>query len=198
MNNKQSIYDYIRLRICPFNVIDELIKNNKFNKILEIGCGNGTFFRNFMVSKNFKEYFGTDKNIKSINKLNKFNNKNIKFCIEDIEQTINKVHLFDCILLVDVLHHINKKKQKKMIEEIIKNLKPNALLIYKDISNKNIFKGLINILHDLLFNFDLISYYEAKKIIEFVNTKKNYIVVQNFITKKYWYDHEFIIIKRID
>ena len=197
MNNKLNVYDFIRLKICPFNIIDDLIKNNSFDKILEVGCGKGTFFKNFIKDTNFKQFIGTDNNAKSIDKLKIYNNFNTIFCSEDIEETIKRVHSFDCILLVDVLHHIEKKRQKKIINNIINNLKPNAFLIYKDISNKNKLKGFINILHDLLLNFDFISYYQSKKIIAHVSKTKGYELVDYFVVKKYWYDHEFLIIKRI-
>ena len=196
MNIKFSLYDFIRLKICPFNIIDVLIKNNNIDNILEVGCGKGAFFRNFIKNTNFKQYVGTDNNAKSINKLKNYNNKNTLFCSEDIEETINRVRLFDCILLVDVLHHIEKKRQKIIINKIIDNLKPNAFLIYKDISNKNKLKGFINILHDLLLNFDFISYYQSKKIIAHLSKKKDFEIVDHFFIKKYWYDHEFLIIKR--
>ena len=70
---------------------------------------------------------------------------------------------FDCILLIDVLHHIEKNRQKQIIELLIDNMKPNTLLIYKDISNNNSIKGFINILHDLLFSQQIICYYDINK-----------------------------------
>lgn len=188
------LYDLIRLKICPLYKVKELIDMRK--NILEIGCGKGTFYRKFLINENNINYTGTDTNIKAINVLEKYNKNKIKFIHEDIENTIKRVSSFDCILLIDVLHHIEKNRQKQIIELLINNMKPNTLLIYKDISNKNSIKAFINILHDLVFSLQIISYYEINKIKKFVNLNKYLKIDEYFILKKYWYDHEFMVIRK--
>ena len=188
------LYDFIRLKICPLYKIKELIDMRK--NILEIGCGKGTFYRKFLINEHNINYTGTDTNIKAIDLLKKYNQNKIKFIYEDIENTIKRVSAFDCILLIDVLHHIEKNRQKQIIELLIENMKPNTLLIYKDISNNNSIKGFINILHDLLFSQQIISYYDMGKIKKFVNLNKFLKIDEYFILKKYWYDHEFLVIRK--
>ena len=94
------LYDFIRLKICPLYKIKELIDTRK--NILEIGCGKGTFYRKFLINENNINYTGTDSNIKAIDLLKKYNQNEIKFIYEDIQNTIKRVYDFDCILLSSV------------------------------------------------------------------------------------------------
>ena len=55
---------------------------------------------------------------------------------------------------------------------------------------------IVNILHDLLFSQQIISYYDMSKIKKFVNLNKYLKIEQYFILKKYWYDHEFLVIRK--
>ena len=98
--------------------------------------------------------------------------------------------------MIDVMHHLNKKNQKKIIENILKNMKKNSTLIYKDISNKNPVKSLLNRIHDFFFNFQVINYYELKKIISFVKKNLKIKDLKIFIIQVLWYDHEFLIINK--
>ncbi len=74
-------------------------------------------------------------------------------------------------------------------------MKSGSILIYKDISNKNLFFGLMNRLHDLIYNFQIINYYDSKNIINMIANHK--FTYNHFNKKKFWYDHEFIIITRV-
>ena len=78
------------------------------------------------------------------------------------------------------MYCILKKIDKNKLRTLIDNMKPNTLLIYKDISNNNSIKEFINILHDLLFSQQII-YYEINKIKKTVNLNKNLKIDEYFI-----------------
>ena len=98
--------------------------------------------------------------------------------------------------MIDVMHHINKNNQEKLITNILQNMKVNSILIYKDISNRNFFYALMNWFHDFIFNFQIIHYLDSKKILEISNNINNTFIINHFYKRILWYDHEFLIIRK--
>ena len=198
MKNKNNFtikfYDYVIKKICPFDVIFDNIP--KYSKILEIGCGKGVLYRNFLINKKFSFFKGVDIDYNSINYLNHYNKDNVKFIKKGVQDVFIEINKYNCVLLVDVLHHIKKNYQEEAIRTIIDNLEDGSVFIYKDISNKNKLKGLLNYLHDLILNKDFINYYKTSRIIEYLNQKNGKYKYTHFVIKKFWYDHDFLIIKK--
>jgi len=189
-----DIYFEIRKRICPFHEVANQIPLKK--KILDIGCGNGILYKYFLDNKNYISYTGIDKNLKRLRKLQQKIPNNVYFLNRKIEDILEDIKNYDCILMIDVMHHINKKYQKMVIENILKNMNKGSMLIYKDISNKNFIKPLVNRLHDLIINFQFISYYEPSEIINFAKKEMKINDIKKFNIQTLWYEHEFLIINK--
>ena len=79
------------------------------------------------------------------------------------------------------------------MKKILNSMKKNSIFIYKDISNRNIIFSIMNRLHDLIYNFENINYFDSKKIISQINEEKN--SYDHFYKRILWFDHEFLIIK---
>ena len=182
------VCSYIRRLIYPYKIALSYINNN--SKILDIGCGNGNIL-NDIKELNFLLYTGIDPKIK-----NNYKNKNVSLLNDKIENYINHISKYDCILMIDVMHHINKNNQEKLITNILQNMKVNSILIYKDISNRNFFYALMNWFHDFIFNFQIIHYLDSKKILEISNNINNTFIINHFYKRILWYDHEFLIIRK--
>ena len=178
---------YLRKYIYPREKIIELIPKN--TNILDLGCGNGDLLHELIKNKKFNYYMGVDPKIKQNKQSINYNLSNLK-----IEDVINQIKKFDCVLMIDVMHHINKNSQDKLMSDIIKNLKAGSIFIYKDISIRNKFYSLMNYLHDLFYNFEFINYYISEKIIKLLTNENIYF--EKFYIRILWYDHEFIIIKK--
>ena len=189
-----DIYFEIRKRICPFHEVANQIPLKK--KILDIGCGNGILYKYFLDNKNYISYTGIDKNLKRLRKLQQKIPNNVYFLNRKIEDILEDIKNYDCILMIDVMHHINKKYQKMVIENILKNMNKGSMLIYKDISNKNFIKPLVNLLNDLIINFQFISYYEPSEIINFAKKEMKINDIKKFNIQTLWYEHEFLIINK--
>ncbi len=174
--------------ILPENEIIKHITDN--SKILDIGCGINGLSKKINLQK-IISYTGIDINIKK-----NINSEKIKIFNSGWNNIINNIKNFDTILIIDVLHHIDVNNQKLLIETTINNMKKNSTLIYKDISNTNSFYALMNKLHDLIYNFQIINYYESANIINMLNKNRNYVYT-HFKKRIFWYDHEFIIIKKL-
>ena len=150
----------------------------------------------YFKDKDFISYTGVDKNLKRIKRLQNINSNNVYFLNMKFEDILNDIKKYDCILIIDVMHHLSKKFQKIAIESILSNMNKGSILIYKDISNKNFIKSLINRIHDFIFSCQLINYYESNRIINFAKNNLGIRNIKKFNIQILWYDHEFLIINK--
>ena len=131
-----------------------------------------------------------------MNSLYKDDLKKIQLIPIYAEHFVDKISNYDCILIIDLMHHIKKENQEIFINSVLKNMQINSILIYKDISNRNIFFALMNKIHDLVYNFQLINYFSSKKIINITSNSPNKYKIRHFYKRVFWYDHEFLIINK--
>ena len=66
---------------------------------------------------------------------------------------MNNISEYDCIIMIDVMHHIHSKNQEVVMSKLLQNMKEHSTFIYKDMSNRNLFLSFMNILHDLFSTF---------------------------------------------
>jgi 2-polyprenyl-3-methyl-5-hydroxy-6-metoxy-1,4-benzoquinol methylase len=182
-----SLYNSLRKLIYPYKIV---LKHIPFEAIiLDIGCGDSHIMDD-NNKINFNSYTGIDPKIKK-----EFLNNNIKILRQTIEENLEKINLFNCVIMIDVMHHIHKNQQEIIINTILRKLSPGTIFIYKDISTRNKFLGVMNFLHDLLYNFNIINYYNSKKIIKIISNNKSFSY-KHFYKRILWFDHEFLIIKK--
>ena len=106
MNSIFGIYDR-RLEVMKKNKIGDC------NSILDIGCGTGTYS---IIAKNF--YTGIDININYINFAKSRNkNKKIKYICKDVTE-IKLSKSFDQILMVGILHHLDRKSILRLLDSL--------------------------------------------------------------------------------
>ena len=183
---------FLRTLNCPFDLLVDLIPNNA--KILDLGCGEAYLYKYHLNKKKILQYTGIDISLK--NKLINLQSNKVQFYKKPIKSFLKNIKQYNCILLIDVMHHIDIKNQENTVVEILNNLNKDSIFIYKDISNRNFLFSLLNRIHDLLYNFQWINYYNSKKIISLAKQNKNNLHIKTFFHRILFYDHEFIIIKR--
>tara|TARA_B100001741_G_scaffold313624_1_gene320716 strand:+ start:2894 stop:3481 length:588 start_codon:yes stop_codon:yes gene_type:complete len=97
-----------------------------FENVLEVGAGDG--FKSPIVSQFCKKLTISDIEFKNKEDFEKISFTKTKFIIHDfVKSKLNKK--FDGIYSLDVLEHINKKNEKKFINNICYSLKKNGTLI---------------------------------------------------------------------
>lgn len=130
-----------------------VFNDKKYNKILDLGCGNG---RNslFFAQHGF-EVFASDISNKSIGILKnkvyrkKITNINIyNFSFEDI---LFENDFFDAVVCTSVLDHAQLKDIKKGIGEIYRVLKPKGCLIFDMPSKEDLSYGLVKAIEENTF-----------------------------------------------
>ena len=117
------------ITLARYKFVSKMVSFNE--SILEIGCGDS--FQNRVVKQSCKSLTAIDINKELIieAKYNKSKNYPVKHISHDIilKPISNKKNLFDGVFSLDVLEHIDKKKEKKFIKNSIFNLKKNGYLI---------------------------------------------------------------------
>ena len=114
----QPSYAQSRLRNQEKYVIN-LIKNCKFNKILEIGCGTGRYTKILSSFFNPEKYVALDISKEQIDKAKKYvSDKRIEFyCIRI--QEFNYREKFDLVFASEVLMHVDFGDINKVISNMI-------------------------------------------------------------------------------
>jgi len=129
-------------------------------KILDIGCGAGTFL--LLVAEFCSpERIGGIETSQSLVALAEVsldrhaNEIGIQVEAFDGERFPEWVNGYDQVFLIDVLHHISREKQREFLERLFDALKPGAELVIKDIDAGSRFWCLFNKLHDLIISHEL-------------------------------------------
>ncbi|KKQ25102.1 MAG: Type 11 methyltransferase [Microgenomates group bacterium GW2011_GWC1_37_12b] len=98
----------------------------KESKLLEVGCGDGVFLKRIVKTYKVKAW-GIDISSNSIRRAKIDDEQKIKFRVADATKIPFPKNSFDNIICFDTLEHI--KDQNKVIEEMIRVLKPGGKLL---------------------------------------------------------------------
>jgi 2-polyprenyl-3-methyl-5-hydroxy-6-metoxy-1,4-benzoquinol methylase len=159
---KESLIDRVktvyRPYICPFDDLLNLIPENQM--LLDIGCGAGTFLQLVAKYRRPQTLAGLETRTSLIDsarsslsevsreiptRLEVYNGSDIPLWISH----------YNCVLLIDVLHHLRASQQFQFLRNLFSILKPGAQLIIKDIDAQERFWCMFNKLHDIVVSREL-------------------------------------------
>jgi len=108
---------------------DKLLKNEKFNKILDVGCGAGFYFKYFS-EKGAKELHGLEFNIKNVEKAKFLNrNFNVKIIQGDVKEITKyyRKNYFKLVFSLGLIEHF--KYPVKIINKLLNLVSSRGILI---------------------------------------------------------------------
>ena len=182
----EKIYLKIRPIILPVKTIKKIVKPRA--KILDLGCGKGLIANEI---KDFEIYTGVDIKVPINTK-----KKKIQYIEDDCNSFIkNDLKKFDKFIIIDLIHHIEKSKQKIFLDNLINSTKKDDILLIKDILPRNFIYGIWNKLHDLILSRQLVNYFDFKGFQDSLSTK-NIRLINSFHKRIFLYDHYFLIIQK--
>lgn len=180
----------------------KLINNKKKKniKILDIGSGPHAIIASKLLEYNNKIIDRIDcYDFYHKKYISDFNKINIKIKIHHINNLNKKKSRYDFCLLLDVLHHMDLKKKKKIKILLNSIFKKSKLLIIKDHMQKNFLEKILLIIMDISGNIKdgvkiIPNYFNIKTLSDFIkyNNLKVLIIKKNI----YYYNYFFNLIFR--
>jgi SAM-dependent methyltransferase len=188
---ERSIMKY-RPLICPFHELMEYVPAK--SNVLDIGCGSGLWLYLLSRSKIISAGTGIDTNQNKIRIANSIKSEkdDLEFIVVQPDEPF-PCNKFDCVSLIDVLHHIPPNNQRAFIKKVTKL--NTDLIIFKDIDPNAKIKSFMNSVHDLIVARQLPGYRNIDAVIEWL-TNDGFEIIKSTRCDMLWYSHHYIIAKK--
>jgi 2-polyprenyl-3-methyl-5-hydroxy-6-metoxy-1,4-benzoquinol methylase len=175
--------------ICPFYILMEFVPQNA--KLLDIGCGAGLWL---ILLKKFgliDNGVGAEVSSKKIEQANILKNgiDGLEF-VKIAEDEKLPGGVFDCVSIIDVLHHVPKAEQRNFIMRL-KSIKARRI-IFKDIDPKRKFRAIMNSLHDLVLSRQLPRYIASEDVRRWFDDI-GYNIIEAGSCTMLWYGHYYLV-----
>jgi 2-polyprenyl-3-methyl-5-hydroxy-6-metoxy-1,4-benzoquinol methylase len=187
-----------RPMICPFDTLINLIPEGE--RIVEIGCGIGTFLCLLNAYRRPASLGGLDIDPSAIETARAVltamsSRAPVRLLTYDGTTLPKLIREYNYVVVIDVLHHIPSEQHVTFLSDLFDRMHPGALLILKDIDAARQFLCLFNKLHDFLLTGA--RTYE-RKMSHLRETLQNLgFQIQRVITQRvYVYPHFTIVCKR--
>lgn len=173
-----TLFTKIRFWTGSFVQLEKLIP--KTGKILDLGCGYGILTNYLAFCSSERTVIGIDTDKGKIKYANR-GIKNVSFSIGDA--TKMKLENLNCIILHDVLHHLNSfEEQKTLIRNCKTMLGKNGILLIVEVDNKPFWKLALGRITDfVMYKGDPVYYIYMKNMTFLLNKYfSNNIKVERF------------------
>jgi len=189
---KQRFLMTYRPRICPFDVLMDFVP--KGSSVLDIGCGNGLWL--FLLSRlgRIANGVGVEVDSEKIATAESIKNEEDHLEFVALKQGDDwPSGEFDCVTLIDVLHHVQPAEQREFVGKI-KKLDVKRVII-KDIDPKSKIKSFFNMLHDLVLSGQKPFYCEKEKVARWL-IEDGFEISQTIRCDRLWYSHYAVIAEK--
>lgn len=151
--------------ILPLEKIAEVVPQS--GTILDVGCGYGLLDLYLATNYPERQVIGSELNGKRVSIAKKIseNITNLKFYEKNLLDR-NEIKQVDCVILIDLLHHVTYEQQNDLLQSVSSILPVGGKLIIKDMNDHPIFKYYWNLWHDkLMTGFDKLYFIGSKNLI---------------------------------
>lgn len=123
--------------------VSRMLGLTRESKILELGCGDGTFTGN-VLAKNFCSIDGYDYSVSAINKANaSYGSESIRFHVENVAELVySPGQRWEGAFLMGFLHHV--KKDASVIVSRLSKVVPNVVVV--DPNGNNLIRKTLELL----------------------------------------------------
>lgn len=138
----------LRLEIAPFSEILTYVPRR--GNILDVGCGYGLLSAILSFENPDCQITGIDIDETRITVARKCmrDRHNLTFRKVDLTRSHSIVETYQTIICFDIFHHIPTMNQESLMQELVHQLSPRGIFIFKDIDTRPTFKYYWNYMHD--------------------------------------------------
>jgi len=191
---------HYRIRVCPFEHLITHVTPGA--SVLDVGCGAGLFLALLAGTVPDISGCGFDSSVPAIETAARMAEEvtksglpaRLRFLKLDAAEPWPS-GTFDVVSLVDVLHHVSPEYQKSVIERASRCVKPDGLLLYKDMAKRPAFHAGMNRLHDLLLARQWIHYVPVHHVDEWAGEFGLHISHAEMFSR-FWYRHELRVYRK--
>lgn len=170
-----KVYIYLRFKIINRTILEAMLNYLRPDgRLCVMGCGFGLFDLLIGLKWPEKEILGFDNNPQRIETAKETAEKlglvNNRFEVRDLEKENADFDDFDQMLLLDVLHHINRSEHQRLLRQCYAGLNPGGYLIVKDIHTANPLKLFFTWVLDLLMTKgEKVFYRSEQEVLELLS-----------------------------
>jgi cyclopropane fatty-acyl-phospholipid synthase-like methyltransferase len=184
----------LRKVVCP---LDEVCRSVPAGcSVFDLGCGTGAMLLELIRNRSVKTVGGCEVSGEALREAEIAVNRELGHSGEFIATKEPPLCLsaYDCITLIDVLHHIPREVQEVYLQKLATYMKPGSILVLKDIDASGPLVWF-NRLHDAIFagnGFQEISASRAAAMLEGAGLN----IESRWNVRRLWYPHYFLIARK--
>ena len=188
---------YLRRVVCPLPEIRRHVPLQ--SSIFDLGCGTGAVLVDLIQTRQVRRVGGSETSSSLLALAQETTSRALGKSAASGEFVVSKIppnclSSYDCVTLIDVLHHIPRAEQPAYLRQLGQIMRPGARLILKDINAARV-SVLGNRLHDALFagnGFQEISLTRALDLVISAGLK----IIGSYEIQRLWYPHYFVIAQK--
>jgi 2-polyprenyl-3-methyl-5-hydroxy-6-metoxy-1,4-benzoquinol methylase len=182
--------------ICPLEPLLEAVPRQA--TVLEVGCGVGLWLVRLAERRHIAGGVGCDINPRAIAvaqaAARRLPGGSLRFEAQTSACAIPPGQ-FDCVMLIDVLHHVAPADQPACVAEAASRVAPGGVLIYKDMVARPWWRAGFNRLHDLVLARQWIHYVPTRDVAAWARATGLRITRFSAFTR-FAYGHEMMVFER--
>ncbi|MFO0963765.1 MAG: class I SAM-dependent methyltransferase [Phycisphaerales bacterium] len=191
---------HLRPHICPFEELLPEIPEGA--RVLDIGCGGGLLAALVCATRRPARFVGFDSSAPAIAVAQA--NVGAIAALAGVTPEFLRLDVgapwpagpFDCVTMIDVLHHIPPPAQRGAIEMALRAVEPGGRFVYKDMTRRDLPRRMANQMHDLVMARQWVNPAPIDDVVAWA-TAAGARLVRRGDFNRYWYGHELAVFERV-
>lgn len=196
--NLKSFLNALRARlrkvVCPLDEVCQSVPDGC--SVFDLGCGTGAMLLQLIRTRSVTKVGGCEVSREALAEAEMAVNRELGHSGEFFaaKEPPLRLSAYDCITLIDVLHHIPKTVQEAYLRKLADHMKPGSIFVLKDIDASGPLVWF-NRLHDAVFagnGFQEIPALKAEALLEGAGLA----IESSWTVRRLWYPHYFLIARK--
>ncbi len=188
-----------RLKICPFEELISYVPERA--TVLDMGCGRALFLGLLAgLGRNIRGV-GVDMSERAVRaaeitaRLVRDKRPGSTLLIQQANHESLPEGSFEIVSIIDVMHHVPAREQRKFLAAAVARLAPGGLLLYKDMVSTPLWRVFANRFHDLLVSGEVIHEIPLITIRSWA-ADHGLQCLRSGLLNRYWYGHEIAVFRK--